>query len=78
MNVHRVYGGVIQDGVHTEGHDVLGRDVMGCETGRQCVTYLDGGHDSFDVFGIEFQDAVEDADFVITEGFFAGAMKLEK
>jgi hypothetical protein len=41
-------------------------------------TNLDRGHDGFHIFCVELQDAIEDADFVITKGFLAGAMKLEK
>ena len=40
------------------------------------MVHLDRDHDGFLVFGIEFEDAVEDADFVITEGLLSGAMEL--
>ena len=42
------------------------------------MAHLDRGHDGFHVFGVEFEDAVEDADFVITEGLLSGAMELEE
>jgi hypothetical protein len=42
------------------------------------VAHLDRSHDSFHVFGVEFEDAVKDADFVITEGLLSGAMELEE
>ena len=46
--------------------------------GTSGCAHVDGCHDGFDILGIEFQDAVEDADFVVAEGLFACAMKLEK
>ena len=76
--MHGVYGRVIEDGIHTEGHDVLTRDVSAWTTIRQRATDLDRGHDCFHVFGVEFQYAVEDADFVITEGLLSGAVELEE
>lgn len=42
------------------------------------MTHLDRGHDCFHILGVEFQDTVEDADFIITEGLLAGAMELEE
>lgn len=76
--MHGVHGRMIQDSIHTEGHDVLARDVLGCTSGGQWVTHLDRGHDCFHILGVEFQDAVEDADFIIAEGLLAGAMELEE
>jgi hypothetical protein len=71
----------IQDGVRAEGDNILTHTNVRpfsyriCLNGKSCA-YLHRGHDRFDLFRIEFQYAVQNADLVIAQWFFTRAVEL--
>ena len=71
--MHGVHGRVIQNGIH-----IWSQHPIACTTARPRVAHLDRGHDGPHILGTESEDAVENADFIITEGLLSGAMELEE
>ena len=41
-------------------------------------TNLERGHDSFDLFRIQFQDPVKDGNFLVSERFITGSVELQE
>lgn len=69
---------VIQNCVGAQGDHILSAKSVLNGGASQETPYLQWCHDTFYLLRVQFQDTIQDVDFIITERLFAGTMELEK
>jgi len=68
---------MIKNRIRAENDSVL-RDSQ--PLGKKCGANanLDGSHDSFNVFGVQFQNTIKNGNFVISQRLFTRTVELEE
>ena len=78
-NQHCIHSFVIQNGIGAQNHGILLRiRTIWLRRQKNLARNLERGHDRFNILGIKFQNTVQNRNFIITKGFLACSMKLEK